>query len=138
MFGVRESGKDIQKLIDVLIFLLVALLCQVGILRIWFDSKLFQTTQAHLNVLKADPGLRGFVAKMATCWQCSGIWTGWLVCFTMSACIPASPIPWYSPVNLFLGVAVGFLSECVETFVVSKLTSYAQEVETEEQDEEIS
>ena len=54
----------------------------------------------------------------------------------MAACIPASPIPWYSPANLLLGVAVGFLSECVETFVVSRLTVYAEEVETEEQAEE--
>lgn len=123
-------------MIDVILFVLVALVCQVGILRIWFDSKLFQKTQAYLTVIKKCPGPIGFVAQMATCWQCSGIWTGWLVCFTMAACIPASPIPWYSPANLLLGVAVGFLSECVETFVVSKLTSYAEEVEEEESDEE--
>ena len=125
-------------MIDVVLFLAMAVICQVGILRIWFDSKLFQKAQENLNARKSSPGLDGFVAKMATCWQCSGIWTGWLVCFTMAAFIPSSPVPWYSPVNILFGIAVGFMSECIEMLVVSKLPSYtdqyAEEKESEEED----
>lgn len=126
-------------MIEFILYICVCTVIQVGILRIWMDSYIFRHVQSFLRKHREDKTPMGMLCYLCQCWQCFGIWMGWCVCFLTSAFLPSSPICVRNiPCILMSGVAVGFLSECVEAFIVSKLSTpyFQEEADGEEETEE--
>lgn len=107
---------------NLLQFILICVLVHVGLLRVWFDTELFSDVQEFLAKYREDDSTFGLVCRMLSCWQCFGVWMGWLVVFVLARHLPDAPVFCENIVLvLLLGPAVGFLSELVEYYIVSEL-----------------
>jgi len=116
--GGRDTGK---RMIEVIWFLLVCTVVQIGVLRLWFDSYLFHPVQERLPKLEAMDFPWNWIGYMLQCWQCFGVWVGCGVVFLMTY-LPRSPVTSRNPLILLcLGIAVGLLSELFEYFVLSRM-----------------
>lgn len=111
-------------MLNCIYFLLLCVVIQAAVLRIWFDSYLFQPVQEYLESKREIGGWRGFLIKLATCYQCFGTWVGFVVAFGLAWFLPGAP---FSPANVpcifMFGVSTGMLSELLDLFVLSKLRS---------------
>ena len=108
-------------MIEFILFLCLSTVIQAAILRIWFDSTLFEPVQNYLQTIK-DRRVIGFFAKLLSCYQCFGAWMGFAVVWGLTYFSPYIPFsPWNIPCVFMFGLATGLLSEILDLFVLSKL-----------------
>lgn len=110
-------------LTDSLLFLILCVLCQAGILRLWMDSYIFHLPQRFFAWLRDyHKGLLHIIGYLLTCWQCFGTWCGWFVVWLLAMFLPSAPFACDNYPCIFLfGIATGFVSELVEYYVISHL-----------------
>lgn len=114
-------------MLDYLLFLVLCTVTQAGILHLWLDSYLFSKVQKRLVQWRDGESRWRLLAYLFTCWQCFGVWVGWIVVFTFTLALPGTPIPpWDVPVIFLLGIATGLLSELLEFYVLSHISGYSQ------------
>lgn len=113
-------------MIDLILFVFLCTVVQAAILRLWLDSYLFHPIQKGLEKRFTEAREKKspltMVYYLFQCWQCFGVWVGWLVAYTLARFIPASPIDENCPAAIFcIGLAVGLLSDLFEFFVLAKI-----------------
>ena len=113
-------------MLDVILFVMLCTAVQAAILRLWLDSYLFRpiqdwVTEKYTQYREKESRLAG-VFYLLQCWQCFGVWIGWLTAYTLAWSIPDAPVDCRCPAAIFsIGIAVGLLSELFEFFVLSKI-----------------
>ena len=103
---------------DLVIFLVLCLLVQIAIMRIWLNSHLFSWIQDKLTFLReTKSGVVHYISYLLTCWQCLGVWVSWGVVFPMAVWLPGSPVKIDNPFLLIvLGLGIGLVSEIIEYY----------------------
>lgn len=113
-----------MSLIDILLFIGLCTIVQAGILRLWMDSYVFSKVQKFCKWMRDSTKVLHLVGYLLTCWQCFGTWVGWFVVWALASFMPCAPISADDWVLIFLfGIAVGFLSDLLEYYVISPLTN---------------
>lgn len=108
-------------MIELIWFLLFCTVVQAGVLRLWFDSYLFHPIQKRLSYLSKCVFPLNWLGYLLQCWQCFGVWIGCGVVFLMTY-LPCAPVTDRDPlIILSLGISVGFLSDLLEYFVLSRM-----------------
>lgn len=110
-------------MVDLIVFLILCLLVQIAIMRIWLNSELFSAIQDKLIYWReTKKGVVHYVCYLLTCWQCLGVWVSWGVVFPMAIYLPDTPIKADSYFVLIVaGLAIGLVSEIIEYYFLADM-----------------
>lgn len=110
-------------MVNLIVFLVLCLLVQIAIMRIWLNSELFSAVQDKLTYWReTKKGVVHYVCYLLTCWQCLGVWVSWGVVFPMAIYLPDPPINGDSYfVLIAVGLAIGLVSEIIEYYFLADM-----------------
>ena len=110
-------------MVNLIVFLVLCLLVQIAIMRIWLNSELFSAIQDKLTYWReTKKGVVHYVCYLLTGWQCLGVWVSWGVVFPMAIYLPDPPIKGDNYfVLIAVGLAIGLVSEIIEYYFLADM-----------------